>query len=72
MTHVVVLGPNQGGWPLFHGRIKELLGQCTAIGNIEALRADNLSSLRDYLEDQPVAAAELNAAFERRREELRP
>ena len=69
MTRVPVL-PQEGGWPLWDTRIRELLAECTALGNIAALVGDNLAALCHYVKDQPKAARALSAAFKQRREEL--
>ncbi len=68
--HVVFLPPNQGGWPLWDSRIRELLAECEALGNIDVLRDDNIDIIECYKEEHSTEAKLLSGAFMAKRAEV--
>ncbi len=67
MTHIPVPPPDKGGWPVWRNKIEAKLADCVAMGNIDALAADNRGALNTYFEEQRRDALTLQATFKRKR-----
>lgn len=68
--HVIVHGPDDGGWSRWHGDMEAQLLRCEAAGNVGALVEANQAAITTYKAEHKDDALRLSASFQARKREL--